>query len=102
MPQWKSGGPEAPVIVQQPKTEVLEATPWMVLVWDDPVNLMGYVTHVLQQVFGYSKPKAETLMMEVHEQGRSVVWTGEKERAELYVQQLQSKQLKSSLEAVDG
>ena len=73
-------------------------TPWNVLVYDDPVNLMGYVTWVFMKVFGYPETKATTLMMQVHEQGRSIVWTGEREKAEFFTQQLQAHQLKSSLE----
>lgn len=72
--------------------------PWNVIVFDDPVNLMGYVTWVFMKVFGYSESKASTLMMEVHQLGRSVVWTGAREKAEFYTQQLQSHQLKTSLE----
>ena len=72
--------------------------PWNVVVFDDPVNLMGYVTWVFMKVFGYSESKAATLMMEVHQLGRSVVWTGGREKAEFYTQQLQSHQLKTSLE----
>ena len=72
--------------------------PWNVVVFDDPVNLMGYVTYVLMKIFGYDKNKAAILMRQVHEQGRSIVWTGQREKAEFYVQQLQAHQLKSSLE----
>jgi ATP-dependent Clp protease adaptor protein ClpS len=72
--------------------------PWNVIVYDDPVNLMGYVTLVLMKVFGYDEKKAKVLMMEVHEAGKSVVWSGQREKAEFYVQQLQAHQLKSSLE----
>ena len=72
--------------------------PWNVIVHDDPVNLMGYVTWVLMKIFGYDERKASILMMQVHQQGRSVVWTGEREKAEFYVQQLQSHQLKTSIE----
>ncbi len=83
-------------------TETREATsldvPWNVLVHDDPVNLMGYVTYVLMKVFGYDEKKAAILMMQVHKQGRSIVWNGQREKAEFYVQQLQSHQLKTSLE----
>lgn len=57
-------------------------TPWVVIVWNDPVNLMSYVTYVFQTYFGYSEAKARTLMLEVHEQGRSVVSTGSREQAE--------------------
>lgn len=56
--------------------------PWVVIVWNDPVNLMSYVTYVFQTYFGYSEAKARTLMLEVHEQGRSVVSTGSREQAE--------------------
>lgn len=70
---------------------------WNVIVYDDPVNLMGFVTLTLRRVFGYSQQKAETLMMEVHTAGKSIVWTGVREQAELYVQQLQSYQLLAAM-----
>ena len=72
--------------------------PWNVVVHDDPVNLMGYVTWVLRKIFGYDEKKAGLLMMQVHKQGRSIVWSGQRERAEFFVQQLQSHQLTTSLE----
>jgi ATP-dependent Clp protease adaptor protein ClpS len=72
--------------------------PWNVVVHDDPVNLMQYVTFVLMKIFGYAETKATILMMQVHKQGRSIVWSGEREKAEFYVQQLQAHQLKTSLE----
>ena len=72
--------------------------PWNVVVHDDPVNLMGYVTWVLMKIFGYDEPKAAILMLQVHQLGRSIVWTGQREKAEFYVQQLQAHQLKTSLE----
>lgn len=72
-------------------------TPWNVIVYDDPVNLMNFVTLVLKRVFGYNQQKAESLMIEVHKAGKSVVWTGEREKAELYVQQLQSFQLLAAM-----
>jgi len=72
--------------------------PWNVVVHDDPVNLMGYVTWVLMKIFGYDEKKAGVLMMQVHKQGRSIVWNGQREKAEFYVQQLQAHQLKTSLE----
>jgi ATP-dependent Clp protease adaptor protein ClpS len=59
--------------------------PWVVIVWNDPINLMSYVTFVLQKLFGYSLEKAQKLMLEVHENGRSVVSSGTKEKAELDV-----------------
>lgn len=72
--------------------------PWNVVVHDDPVNLMGYVTLVFMKVFGYPEHQAKALMMEVHQAGRSVVWSGQRERAELHAHQLQAHQLKTTLE----
>ncbi|HEX2235698.1 MAG TPA: ATP-dependent Clp protease adapter ClpS [Actinomycetota bacterium] len=57
--------------------------PWLVIVWNDPINLMSYVTWVLQKLFGYSRPKATKLMLQVHNEGRSVVASGPREKAEL-------------------
>ena len=57
--------------------------PWMTVVWNDPINLMSYVTHVFMEVFGYPKAKAEKLMMDVHRLGRAIVSTGTRERMEL-------------------
>lgn len=59
--------------------------PWVVLVWNDPINLMTYVTFVLQKLFGYSKEKATMLMLDVHHKGRAVVSEGPREKAELDV-----------------
>ncbi|WP_028280752.1 ATP-dependent Clp protease adapter ClpS [Arthrobacter sp. H5] len=56
--------------------------PWVVIVWNDPVNLMSYVSYVFQTYFGYSEAKAKKLMLEVHELGRSVVSTGSREKVE--------------------
>lgn len=56
--------------------------PWVTIVWNDPVNLMSYVTYVFQSYFGYSRAKAEKLMREVHDRGRSVVSTGTREEME--------------------
>ena len=63
-------------------------TPWIVLVWNDPINLMNYVTLVFQKVFGYSLEKATTLMLDVHEKGRAVVSSGAREKAEMDVYRL--------------
>jgi ATP-dependent Clp protease adaptor protein ClpS len=57
--------------------------PWLVIVWNDPINLMSYVTWVLQKLFGYSLEKATRLMLQVHHEGRSVVSSGAREKAEL-------------------
>lgn len=80
------------------RQETATVLPWNVVVHDDPVNLTEYVTWVFMKVFGYSEKKAATLMMQVHRSGRSVVWTGEREKAEFYTQQLQAYQLRTSLE----
>lgn len=77
----------APVEIDQLSidTNLAIDRPWIVLVWNDPINLMSYVTYVLQKVFGYSNEKAESLMLDVHEKGRAVVSNGSKEKAELDV-----------------
>lgn len=87
----------ADTLTKSRESTALDA-PWNVVVHDDPVNLMGYVTYVLMKIFGYPEQQAAILMMQVHQQGRSIVWTGEREKAEFYTQQLQAHQLKSSLE----
>lgn len=73
-------------------------SPWNVVLYDDPVNFMGFVTMVLRRVFGYSEAKAEELMLQVHHEGKSVVWTGVREQAELYAQQLQAHRLLASMQ----
>lgn len=76
-----------PVEVEEPVGDVDLGTdrPWIVLVWNDPINLMTYVTYVLQKLFGYSREKAEHLMLQVHHEGRAVVSSGPREKAELDV-----------------
>lgn len=56
--------------------------PWIVIVWNDPINLMSYVTFVFQKLFGYSREKATRLMLDVHHKGKAVVSNGSKEQAE--------------------
>jgi ATP-dependent Clp protease adaptor protein ClpS len=81
-------GPLAPV--STPETGVLVGAdeehdldrPWITLVWNDPVNLMTYVTYVLQELFGYDEAKATELMLQVHHEGRAVVSSGPRERME--------------------
>nr|WP_276582319.1 ATP-dependent Clp protease adapter ClpS [Cellulomonas sp. RIT-PI-Y] len=63
---------------------------WVTIVWNDPVNLMSYVTYVFRSYFGYSEEKATTLMLEVHEQGRSAVSSGNREKMEIDVQAMHS------------
>ncbi len=57
-------------------------TPWQAIVWNDPVNLMSYVTYVLQKIFGYPEPKATALMLDVHNKGKAAVSSGDKEKVE--------------------
>lgn len=90
--------PETTTITES-KSDSSIQPPWNVIVHDDPVNLMGYVTLVLIKVFGYNKVEAHKLMLEVHNDGQSVVWSGEREKAEFYAQQLQLHQLKTSIES---
>lgn len=73
-------------------------SPWNVVVHNDPVNLMSYVTLVFQRIFGFSTERARKHMLEVHEKGRSVVWTGPRERAEFYTQQLHAYLLLATIE----
>lgn len=80
------------------QTEVQTEGMWKVIVLNDPVNLMSYVVMVFRRVFGYDESKARKHMLEVHEQGRSVLWAGPRERAEAYVYTLQNWQLNTVLE----
>jgi ATP-dependent Clp protease adaptor protein ClpS len=75
--------------------------PWVVLVWDDPINLMTYVTYVFQSYFGYDKPKAEKLMLDVHERGRAVVSSGTREEMERDVAGMHSYGLWATLQKDD-
>lgn len=91
-----------PGVIEEVEEEVRTqlAPPWNVIVHDDPVTLMIYVTTMLQRIFGYPLEKAHSLMMEVHRTGRSVVWTGAREQAELYVHKLHAAQLLATMEPV--
>ncbi len=68
---------------------VAPALPWITLVWNDPVNLMSYVTYVFQTYFGYSRAKAEKLMMDVHVKGKAVVSQGSREEMEAHCMAMQ-------------
>ena len=68
--------------------DVKRDRPWIVIVWNDPINLMSYVTLVLQKLFGYSRAKATQLMLQVHNDGKAVVSSGTREKAELDVARL--------------
>lgn len=90
-----------PAIEKETRSEEDLDLPWQVVVHNDPVNLMSYVTMVFQRVFGYPREKAEKHMLEVHHNGRSILWSGMRERAELYVQQLHGYLLLATLEKMD-
>src|SRR6201988_4246686 len=92
---------ESPALEKETRGEEELDVPWQVVVHNDPVNLMTYVTMVFQRVFGYPREKAERHMLEVHQQGRSILWSGVRERAELYVQQLHGYLLLATLEKVN-
>ena len=83
---------------QVPDEITLVAKPWVTIVWNDPVNLMSYVTYVFQKYFGYDKAKAERLMMEVHRDGRSAVSTGSREEMERDVQAMHEYGLWATME----
>ena len=80
----------APAEVERPWTadESVPDKPWVTIVWNDPVNLMSYVTYVFEHVFGYPRPKAEKLMLDVHHRGRAVVAVGTRESMEHNVEVL--------------
>jgi ATP-dependent Clp protease adaptor protein ClpS len=80
----------APVEVDRPSDEVVIApeVPWIVIVWNDPVNLMTYVTWVFQRLFGYSLQRATELMLDVHHRGKAVVAGGAREQCESHVARL--------------
>ena len=102
MPRASDGGPAViePGLEKETRSKDEVDLPWQVVVHNDPVNLMTYVTMVFQRVFGYPREKAEKHMLEVHHKGRSILWSGVRERAELYVQQLHGYLLLATLEKV--
>jgi ATP-dependent Clp protease adaptor protein ClpS len=94
----------SPVELDEPVTDDLTqlASPWVTIVWNDPVNLMSYVTFVFTNYFGYSKSKAEKLMLEVHNDGRSVVSTGSREEMERDVQAMHEYGLWATMQKADA
>ena len=92
-----------PVEVIEPDIDTVNSLdrPWIVLVWNDPVNLMSYVTYVFQKLFGYSLEKATELMLDVHTKGRAVVASDTRERAEMHVFRLHEHGLWATLEHDD-
>ncbi|MDQ6642241.1 MAG: ATP-dependent Clp protease adapter ClpS [Actinomycetota bacterium] len=94
----------SPVELDEPEVDerTLLARPWVTIVWNDPINLMSYVTYVFQSYFGYSKSKAQKLMLEVHEDGRSVVSTGSREEMERDVQAMHEYGLWATMQKADA
>ena len=93
----------APEVVDRPSTDetIDPDRPWVVIVWNDPINLMSYVTFVLQKLFGYSLEKATELMLDVHHKGRAAVSNGSREKAELDVYRLHEHGLWATMQQDD-
>lgn len=91
---------EAPVRTDRPGTEetVEPDVPWVVIVWNDPVNLMTYVVMVFQELFGYTREEATRLMLDVHFKGRAAVSNGTREKAEFDVARLHAKGLWATMQ----
>ena len=85
-----------PITQAKPESEIDPG--YAVICWDDPINLMDYVTHVFQRVFGWTRERAEQHMMEVHNEGRSLLVRETLEKAEHFVHQLQSYNLQATME----
>ncbi|HUR14939.1 MAG TPA: ATP-dependent Clp protease adapter ClpS [Mycobacteriales bacterium] len=88
----------APAELDLPDTGEALDRPWVTIVWNDPINLMSYVTHVLQELFGYSRDKATQLMLAVHHEGKAVVSNGTREQMEADVARLHAKGLWATLQ----
>jgi ATP-dependent Clp protease adaptor protein ClpS len=90
----------APERVERPAQDedVRPDRPWVTIVWNDPINLMSYVTYVFQKLFGYSKAKATKLMLDVHRKGKAVVSSGSREQMELDVARLHAYGLWATLQ----
>ncbi len=97
-----TASPESATL-ERPDVErvVLADVPWVTIVWDDPVNLMSYVTFVFTEYFRYPKTKAKRLMMQVHNEGRAVVSTGSREEMERDVQAMHTYGLWATLQKAD-
>jgi ATP-dependent Clp protease adaptor protein ClpS len=91
-----------PTIERVEQSETAESTqtdrPWVTVVWNDPVNLMSYVTWVFQKILGHSKAKANRLMMQVHTEGKAAVSSGSREQMERDVSRLQASGLWATLQ----
>ncbi len=101
----ESVGETAPLggtaVAERPDVDTLAQTPWVTIVWDDPVNLMSYVTHVFVNYFNYSKAKAEQLMLQVHHDGKAIVSSGSRESMERDVTAMHEYGLWATLDKAD-
>lgn len=88
----------SPTEIEETGTESNPDTPWSVIVWNDPINLMSYVTLVFREQFGYNLQKAEKLMSDVHNKGRANVWSGTQEQAEMHMYRLHDRGLWATIE----
>lgn len=84
----RPGTREERSVATAPRSDESTENPWVTIVWDDPVNLMNYVTYVFQKLFGYSEPHATKLMLQVHNEGKAVVSAGSRESMETDVSKL--------------
>lgn len=94
----------APVEIDEPQADEASQTqsPWVTIVWNDPINLMSYVSYVFQQYFGYPKTKAERLMLDVHHKGKAVVSSGRREEMERDTEAMHSYGLWATLQKADA
>ncbi|WP_273369589.1 ATP-dependent Clp protease adapter ClpS [Corynebacterium massiliense] len=97
-PQLMAPPLAAPDIDEEVQVSTSPDLPWMCIVWDDPVNLMSYVTYVFQTVLGYDKKRAQELMMQVHTEGKAAVSSGARDKVEGDVKKLQVAGLWSTMQ----
>lgn len=100
-PEGAPDGGADTALLERPREDLAPDRPWNVVVWNDPVNLMSYVAYVFRSHFGYSAARAQALMLEVHERGRSVVATGTRESGEGHVSALHGYGLWATLERAE-
>ncbi len=95
-----ASAPTKPGTTEQRESAPVDVTarPWVTVVWDDPINLMTYVTYVFQKLFGYSEPHATKLMLQVHHEGKAVVSAGSRESMEVDVSKLHAAGLWATLQ----
>ena len=98
-PQAPSGGT---ALVERPAEEAVGNRSWVTIVWDDPVNLMTYVSYVFRSHFGFSRARAEELMLQVHHNGKAIVFTGSREEAEKHTHAMHGWGLQATFEKVDN